>query len=141
MTDLGDDGRDTAEDCARHGKDEALEKIPWPMPMAESTVHLFVQTGATHLGLACADAGVVVRLVQAEEDYHTQKAEEAEGAGEVKSPEEGGMDLGYWRHPGADGGRDEEDGEMGGEEVGFEESVEENEQVEGVVSWGLIVGV
>lgn len=30
---------------------------------------------------------------------------------------------------------------MGGEEVGFEESVEQNEQVEAVVSWGLIVSV
>lgn len=99
MTDLGDDGRDAAEDGARHGEDEVVEKVAWPMPMAESTVHLFVQTGATHLGLACADAGVVVRLVQAEEDDHAQKAEDAEGGGEVKSPEKGGMDLGYCRRP------------------------------------------
>lgn len=141
MADLSHNSRDTAEDGPGHGKDEVVDKVGAPMPMGEAALHLVVQTGATHLGLARGDARVVVGFVQAEENHHADEAEEAEGAGKVKGPEEGGVDLGGGRQGGVDGGGDEEDGEVGGEKVGFEEPVEEDEQVEGVVGWGLVVGV
>lgn len=141
MADLSHNSRDTAKDGPGHGKDKVIDKVGAPMPMGEAALHLVVQAGATHLGLARGDARVVVGFVQAEEDHHADEAEEAEGAGKVKGPEEGGVDLGGGRQGGVDGGGDEEDGEVGGEKVGFEEPVEEDEQVEGVVGWGLVVGV
>lgn len=88
------DGGNTAKERASEGEDDVVEDSPAPMPMGEAALHLFVQAGATHLGLARGDAGVVVGLVQAEEGHHADDAEEAEGGGEVKGPEEGRVDLG-----------------------------------------------
>ena len=128
MAHLGNNGGDGTEQHAGHGHQAIIHPIDPPIPIRKPALHILPQARALHLLFAGPHADEVVVLVEVEVEKGEQDADEAQGAVEAEGGREQrvrlrGRHVGGVEHAGGEG-----DGEVGWEEVGFEEAVEEDEE-------------
>lgn len=100
--------------------------------MAEAVVvaHVLKQTSTAHLLLAQADAQLVVTLIEEEEDEHGAETDKPEPARHIQGKLERGWDQKAGMEQSVDTASSEDHGEVGRQEVRFEQAVEDRDQVE-----------
>ena len=128
MAHLGNNSRDGTKQHAGHGHQAIIHPIDPPIPVGKPALHILPQARALHLLFAGPHADEVVALVEVEVEKGEQDADEAQGAVEGEGGGEQRVRLRRGHVGGVEHAGGEGDGEVGGEEVGFEEAVEEDEE-------------
>lgn len=127
----------TTEDQAADGEEHTFQKpgiLEWLRADAVVVSHFLEESHTTHLVLSEAHAEFVVAFVVVEEEDHGAETHEAGPAGDVEDDLEDAGDGDAGVEESVEARTDQDDVEVGGEEVGFEESVVEVEEI-GPVDW------